>query len=310
MPGGRSQKKHGGRSPSPSPANRKPEKKAVLRVVCAGTPECNGLYYEADEGSKYIKVDDPRVEIVGPRLWKIRAAPGQYSEFDGYFSESASFYERGGDPGVFDGVQMVYKHQTPPADEWYGADASSICVGAAPAPTVHWLAPKSAAALKGEGGRSSEQDYRAIMTAVRGNDATTIRRLLENGGNDVLEKKMEVLGTTVLMQAALMGNLEAATALLDKGAAINMQTTEAGRGLGRTALLIAADGGEVEIVKLLVSRGADPLLKGQQDAYGAYYTPRAIADKNRSSQCCKYLHDPLHAYCGRNPCVALCRLGR
>ena len=49
-----------------------------------------------------------------------------------------SFYERGGDRGV-DGVQMVYKYQTPPDDEWYGADASSICVGGAPAPTVQWL---------------------------------------------------------------------------------------------------------------------------------------------------------------------------
>ena len=66
----------GGRSPSPSPAKREPEKNAVLRVVCAGTPECNDLYYEADEGPKYTKVDDLRVEIVEPKLWKIQAAPG------------------------------------------------------------------------------------------------------------------------------------------------------------------------------------------------------------------------------------------
>ena len=81
MPGARSQKKQGGRSPSPSPAKREPEKNAVLRVVCAGTPECNDLYYEADEGPKYTKVDDLQVEIVELKLWKIQAALGQHSEF-------------------------------------------------------------------------------------------------------------------------------------------------------------------------------------------------------------------------------------
>ena len=59
-------------------------------------------------------------------------------------------------------------------------------------------------------------------------------------------------GTTVLMWVALGGDVEMARLLLDKGADIHAQNNS-----GRTVLMYGARGGDVEVVRFLLDKGTD-----------------------------------------------------
>ena len=75
-------------------------------------------------------------------------------------------------------------------------------------------------------------------------------------------------GTALTWVAAGSGDLGVATWLLDHGADVNLRATFGGPGHGQgiTALHMACQNGKLDMVKLLIARGADPNIK--DDLYG------------------------------------------
>ena len=69
--------------------------------------------------------------------------------------------------------------------------------------------------------------------------------------NDRLFKRVQTPG--LLQSAVESGDLVQATALLDKGVAVNARDAQ-----GRTPLMLAISQGQLEVVRLLLQRGADP----------------------------------------------------
>ena len=74
-------------------------------------------------------------------------------------------------------------------------------------------------------------------------------------------------GGTALMGAAMNNHVETSTLLIEKGADLNMQTTDT----GVTALLLAVIPGHVETVELLMKHGADPELLTKEGANALMY---------------------------------------
>jgi ankyrin repeat protein len=90
---------------------------------------------------------------------------------------------------------------------------------------------------------------------------------------------------TPLIWAAVCNRREAAECLLDHGAAVNCKATFGGltHGQGVTALHMASQNGHLDMVKFLISRGADPKIKDDLyhgDAAGAanYFGQFAVRD--------------------------------
>ena len=120
-----------------------------------------------------------------------------------------------------------------------------------------------------------------FYTAIRNNDMAKLEALEEQGANvNIADDK----GITPLMNAAALGSPEAVQLLLDKGAEVNAKNTfnataliwaaadlrkvkillahkadvNAASKVGHTPLLVAAlSDPSIEIVKLLISQGAD-----------------------------------------------------
>lgn len=76
-------------------------------------------------------------------------------------------------------------------------------------------------------------------------------------------------GVTPIHLAALHGQCEALTILLDTGAPVNDRNAD-----GWTPLELACKWGHLEFVKLLVSRGADPNLADTDGLYSLSYAAR------------------------------------
>ena len=92
-------------------------------------------------------------------------------------------------------------------------------------------------------------------------------------------------GTALNWVATKSGAIDTAAWLLDNGADVNLKATFGGpsHGVGTTALQLAAQGGRMEMVQYLVSRGADPLIKDDlysSDAIGhaAHFGHTVVAD--------------------------------
>jgi uncharacterized protein len=108
---------------------------------------------------------------------------------------------------------------------------------------------RGALALANRIARSRDKDEAARM-AVAEDDIESLERLLREG-IDVNAAKGEYK-TTILMEAAVRGNMGVMRLLLEKGSNVNMADQD-----GWTALMGATVQGRLEPVKLLLEHGAD-----------------------------------------------------
>lgn len=94
----------------------------------------------------------------------------------------------------------------------------------------------------------------SLMRSVKNGDVTAVKNFVKSGAD--LSERHGILGMTPLMHAARKGNREMVTVLLDNGSSVNAQATTGSVAMW-TALSFAAAGGHVDIVKLLLEKGAD-----------------------------------------------------
>jgi ankyrin repeat protein len=112
----------------------------------------------------------------------------------------------------------------------------------------------------------TESDSR-LLKASLGGDAASVASLLSRGASS--DARSPGTRWTPLMCACASVSVETARALLDNGARVDDVAAD-----GRMALHVSAQAGDVELIRLLLSRGADP---ARRDHYGE--TPRACAER-------------------------------
>jgi ankyrin repeat protein len=102
---------------------------------------------------------------------------------------------------------------------------------------------------------ASNSGFTALMAAAGSDSSEAVSWLLQKGADPRARTRV---GWTALHSAATSGNIDRVRALLDHGADVN--ATE--RPQGRTPLMWAAAIGATDVVKLLLERGADPNVQG------------------------------------------------
>ena len=108
---------------------------------------------------------------------------------------------------------------------------------------------RGAVALANRLAKARDKDE-AIRIAVADNDIESLERLLREGADiNAAKGKYE---TSILMEAAVRGNLAIIKLLLERGANVNQADRD-----GWTALMGATVEGRIESVKLLLDNGAD-----------------------------------------------------
>ncbi len=90
-----------------------------------------------------------------------------------------------------------------------------------------------------------------LIDAVKAENPALVKQLI-NSGNYNVNVDVDGYGMTILMQAAINGNLEIVKELIKKGANVNAQSNP-----GYTALMWAAHFGRYQIAKELIKAGAD-----------------------------------------------------
>ncbi len=106
--------------------------------------------------------------------------------------------------------------------------------------------------------KAAEEYQKMLEVAAKNCDLETVKSLVKKSRSD------SSISERALYYASEKGCLEIVTFLLDEGVDINISL----------ALLGAADGGQLEVVKLLLKRGANPYIRGWKEQ-----TPRARAFK-------------------------------
>lgn len=114
----------------------------------------------------------------------------------------------------------------------------------------------------------------AVSWAARSDAVEAITWLAERGAS----LDADVYRGTPLTWAAAKGRVRAVRRLLELGAGVNVRGTFGGpgHGAGTTALHHAAEGGHLEVIKVLLAAGADPSI--EDDLYNA--TPAGWAEHN------------------------------
>ena len=103
-----------------------------------------------------------------------------------------------------------------------------------------------------------------VMAAATSDDVETLERVLDSASEGVARRRIlrahhsspEMMSLTALGAAAEVGHFRAADFLLRQGAPIHARDSR-----GRTALHNAADGGRLAVIEVLLSAGADRLLR-------------------------------------------------
>lgn len=136
--------------------------------------------------------------------------------------------------------------------------------------------------LKGYG------EYTALMWASESAKTTEIMELLIEKGADIHPIAQD--GVNALIKAIFgvlsdSGSLAAVKLLIDKGMDVNY-AIDAEDATGYTALMFAVRWGKIEVVKFLISAGADVNAKGKEDS-----TPLGIANEEGYSDIAKLLRD-------------------
>lgn len=106
--------------------------------------------------------------------------------------------------------------------------------------------------------KAAEEYQKMLEVAAKNCDLETVKSLVKKSRSD------SSISERALYYASEKGCLEIVTFLLDEGVDMNISL----------ALLGAADGGQLEVVKLLLKRGANPYIRGWKEQ-----TPRARAFK-------------------------------
>ena len=133
---------------------------------------------------------------------------------------------------------------------------------------------------KGASVNYSDKEQRTALILAANNGHTAVVEFLYGKGADI--NAIDHGGMTALMYAAKRSFNETAAFLLNHGAEVNVRT----RKKGITALMLASGWGNVELVKLLLEKGADPAI---QDNFGG--TAAIIAQKRGHSDIVKMLSD-------------------
>jgi len=120
----------------------------------------------------------------------------------------------------------------------------------------------------------------ALLMAIVQNKMEAVEVLLKNGANVNI---CDGMNYTALLEAVLKNkefSIKYVELLLEKGANVNVQTIPE----KHTPLMFAAEEGDIEVVKLLVKKGADTKLKDSLDK-----TAVQKAIKNRHKEVVKFL---------------------
>lgn len=112
----------------------------------------------------------------------------------------------------------------------------------------------------------------SLKDAVVFGDAAALRKFLDAG--EGIESSLDIVGSTPLILAADMGQVEAARLLLERGAKINAQQSS---GQKSSALMRAAENDRVAMVRFLLERGASV---NARDGDGGNAVYHAVINKN------------------------------
>ena len=127
----------------------------------------------------------------------------------------------------------------------------------------------------------SESPENQFLSAVTRNDVALVVRVLGDCQVDV-NYQTRLTGETALATAAGLGYVEIVRLLLDRGAEINVRNSK-----GMTPLLMAAHGGRTEIVSMLIKAGAD--VDTPEREYG--FTPLIVASSKGHAETVEALLD-------------------
>lgn len=143
------------------------------------------------------------------------------------------------------------------------------------------LAEVQALVAKGASVHVAGQKGRTPLILAAYGGHTSVVEFLQGKDADINAKDSD--GQTALMYACKRSFDETAGFLLRNGADVDVQSKKK----GVTALMIAAVAGNVELVRMLLDRGADP---GLTDIFG--HTAKSLAEKKGNSAVVDLLSDP------------------
>jgi ankyrin repeat protein len=120
-----------------------------------------------------------------------------------------------------------------------------------------------------------------VMEAASARRVDIVKLLLGHGA-DPDQVEVGIPQRTALVVAAELGDIETVTALIAKGANVNARAVER-----RTPLMFAAGAGQLEVVKLFLEKGADPNAKTEDGR-----TALSFADGTKRTEVERFLRDP------------------
>jgi uncharacterized protein len=148
----------------------------------------------------------------------------------------------------------------------------AICVAGSVSAAWFLLAPQPAALEQARPFEARPKNP-ALIDAIRRGQLSTVRQLLDRGASpEAVIGANDSEGQTALEVAADTGNVPMVRLLLDRGAEIN-----AADGWGGTAIVGASSAGFPEVVRLLIGRGAD-VNADDDGATSLGYAERRLAD--------------------------------